>query len=135
MTLPVAIDLACNDPDSGLFAGRIQGVQIYYRCGDPLVELEPRTTRAPLLTRLGEGRLRISGKSWPIVGSKEWFGNWCWNRYWFDRGVAADLLIWMQARDLFVCSTGELRIFNAWKWRGRLQAFRGLILAQLAEAA
>jgi len=132
MTRRVALDFCCNDPDNGLFVGRVEGIQLYAG-SDPVFELEPRTTRAPMLTRLEPSALRIAGKRWSILGEKEWVGNWCWNRYVFDIEVAADLLIWAHARRFFNLTCGEHRLYDAWK-HPRLSDFRALLVLQLAEA-
>ncbi len=130
----IGLDFCCNDPDNGLFAGRVEGIQLYDT--DPVFELEPRREPAPKFTRLEESAIRISGKRWPILGEKEWFGNWCWNQYVFDVEVAADLLIWLNQRGLFTLSCGDERLFNAWRWGpGRFATFRPLLVALLAEAA
>lgn len=133
MTCCVGIDFACNDPDNGIFAGRIEGIQLYD--SDPIFELEPRRSPPPLLTRLEDDAIRISGKRWPIEGSKDWVGNWCWNRYFFTVERAADLLIWLNARGKFDLTTGEHRLYQAWRWHGGLHQFRPFLLTLLGEAA
>lgn len=108
----VMIEIACNDPDNGSFAGRAEEIHI----GAQLIELEPRCYGgAPRLVELPGDVIRLAGKKWQTHGCKEWLGNWCWNGYWFDIPVAVDFLTWLHARRLFCCTTGETRIFNMWK--------------------
>jgi hypothetical protein len=106
----VMIDIACNDPDNGNFAARAEQVQI----GDTLIELECRRWPAPRFAELG-GNIRLSGKHWPILDSKDWVGNWCWNGYWIKIPVAVDFLCWLHARKLYDLTCGEERIFNMWR--------------------
>jgi hypothetical protein len=107
----IMVDVACNDPDNGSFAGRAAMIQI----GD-LLELEAKREPAPKIVELA-GAIRFSGKAWPIHGSKDWVGNWCWNGYWMDIPVAVEFLTWLHGRDLYSVSSGETRLFNRWRWR------------------
>lgn len=105
----VMIDIACNDPDNGCFAYCAEQIQI----GAQFIELEARRT-APRFVALTHS-VRLAGKHWPIRGSKEWIGNWCWNGYWLDIPVAVDFLCWLHGRKLFDLTRGERRIFNMWR--------------------
>lgn len=105
----VMIEVACNDPDNGVFAYRVEQIQI----GREFIELEARRS-APRFVEL-DGAIRLAGKHWPIRGSKDWFGNWCWNGYWIDIPVAVEFLCWLHSRKLFDLSCGEARIFNLWR--------------------
>lgn len=133
MTQRIGLDFCCNDPDNGLFAGRVEGIQLYAG-GDPVFELEARRSTSPMLRELDSGALRIAGKRWPILGAHDWVGNWCWNRYVFDIEVAADLLIWAAARKLFDLTTGEHQLYQAWRSPDGLASFRPALVRQLAEA-
>jgi hypothetical protein len=104
----VKIDLACNDPDNGLFWDRVEQINI----GELLVLSALRTP--PTLREL-PGAIRLAGKRWPVLGSKDWVGNWCWNRYVLDLDVAADFLVWLHGRRLFNCDQAETRLFNLWR--------------------
>lgn len=81
----VAIEFACNDPDNGLFAGRVSAITY----GD--AEIEAENIDGFKITWL-DGAVRIHRKVFPIDGANEWFGNWCWNRFIFRREVAKALL-------------------------------------------
>lgn len=107
----VRIDIACNDPDNGCFAGCAQMIEL----PDGLMELEARSyDRPPRFADLG-GAFRLAGKRWPYQRSKDWFGNWCWNAYWLTDADARAFLIWLHGRKLFDCTCGEERLFNIWK--------------------
>ena len=65
---PVRIDFACNNPDNGLFTGQVEAVHLT----DDMLELES-WGRPRRLVEL-DGAIRFSGKTWPIVGSKDYAG-------------------------------------------------------------
>jgi hypothetical protein len=104
------IDIACNDPDNGLFAHRAEQIHV----GDNLMEFEARREPAPRFIETPTG-FRMAGKNWPTQGCKAWVGNWCWNGYWLDIPVAVDFFVWLQGRKLFDLSCGETRLFNMWR--------------------
>jgi hypothetical protein len=109
----VMIDIACNDPDNGLFAGRAEMIEI----GTDFIELEVRGA-PPRFIDDGAGTsnlIYLAGKRWPVIGGKYSVGNWCWNGYWMEIPVAVDFLVWLHGRRLFNLTCGETRIFNMWK--------------------
>jgi hypothetical protein len=111
----IRIDMACNDPDNGLFAGRVCQIAL----PDGLLELTANAwgvlsfRGCPKLVEKGSA-IRLAGKQWPIIRSEEWVGNWCWNGYWMRDQAARQFLVWLHARGLFHCEAGELRLSNAW---------------------
>lgn len=113
----IPIDMACNDPDNGCFAGRVDQISI----GSSFLELTARRDPSPRLVELADGRIRIAGRIFPITGSAEWVGNWCWNRYWLELGQAVELVVWLHRRRFFHCDEGEERLFNLWR-KGALGA-------------
>lgn len=118
----VMIDVACNDPDNGLFAHRCEAIQI----GTDFIELEARR-RAPKFEDQGGENIWIAGKRWPVIGMKYGVGNWCWNGYWFEIPVAVTFLIWLHGRKLFDLTCGEERIFNLWKLDQSLESERAFL--------
>lgn len=125
---PIRIDVACNDPDNGRFAGRAEMIQV----GLPFLELTARREPAPRFVEI-PGRFRLSGRTWPVANSREWFGNWCWNAYWLELPHAVDFLIWLHGRELFHCDQAEARLFSL--WHGRKPLPRPFIERQLAKLA
>lgn len=127
MVKPVRIDFACNDPDTGLFTGRVEAIHL----PDGMLELEswgrPRT-----LAEL-EGAIRLSGKVWQVLGSRYGVGNWCWNGYWMEPHTAARFLAWLHGRQLFDCTSGWEPLFTLWKWKEPL--YPDPLLPLLAEVA
>lgn len=107
-----AIDFACNDPDNGLFAGRAAMATF----GDAEIEA-PNFDTGYRFTELPSG-LRIHRKSFHVIDSKEWFGNWCWNRYLLPRVEMKRLLLTLRDHDWRV-TCGPSRFYHWWN-RGEL---------------
>jgi len=105
----IMVDVACNDPDNGLFAGRAEQISIGY----DLLELEPRRA-APRFVEMTNG-FRLAGKQWHSPEAKYGVGNWCWNGYWMKTKHVAHFLSWLHGRRLFSVSSGESRLFNMWQ--------------------
>ncbi len=115
------IDFACNEPDNGMFDHCVCQIHL----PDQLLELTAKNwciTSNRGLPRFAEViedqrvvAIRLSGKRWPIVRSKEWYGNWCWNAYWMRDQVARQFLVWLHRRGLFQCELGETRFYHLWK--------------------
>lgn len=105
----VMIDMACNDPDNGLFDHSCCQISL----GFDFLELECQGWKPPRFAEL-DGAIRLSGKKWPIIGSKYGVGNWCWNGYWMKIPVAVDFLTWLHGKETFHCTSGEERLFNIW---------------------
>lgn len=106
------LDIACNDPDNGCFIGRAPWLQI------GSIEFEARRSE-PKIVELASGDIRLAGKTWPVSRSKEWYGNWCWNRYLISDGTQtpqlwlADFIFWLWKRDLYRVSCGPDK-FGLW---------------------
>jgi hypothetical protein len=105
----IMVDVACNDPDNGLFARRAEMISIGY----DLLELEARRT-PPTFVEI-KGGFRLAGKQWHSPDSKYGVGNWCWNGYWMKTRHVAYFLSWLHGRKLFSVSSGESRLFNMWQ--------------------
>jgi len=112
--MSVRIDIACNDPDNGLFAGRAQMIQVNDGLPEPFLEFEPFSWfRPPKIVEIDDG-FRLAGKSWPIVGMRHWYGNWCWNAYLLDLDVAVDFVLWLRRRRLYRCTCGQTDMYEWW---------------------
>lgn len=111
MTL-VRLDFACNDPDNGLFDGQCAGIQL----PDLDLELSSNNMRGSSF-RVFVGSIKISRRVFPFERSKDWYGNWCWNAYWFELEVAVDLLTYVHSTGAFSADQGEERLFHIWNMR------------------
>lgn len=112
----IRIDIACNDPDNGIFASRANGIQIADADGD-LIELEPYDWERGPRFIVTNNTFRLSGKNWPYLQSKEWYGNWCWNAYWLNTDTAIRFLHWLHSRELFQCTHGRTDFHTLWDWK------------------
>lgn len=104
----IMVDVACNDPNNGLFAGRAEMISI----GSDLLELTARRS-APKFVETEVG-FRLAGKVWPVHSNRHGVGNWCWNGYWMKTRDAVSFLAWLHGRRLFCAEQGETRLFNMW---------------------
>ena len=88
----ITIAFCCNDPCNGNFADRCEGITF------PSLALELQASRQAPVLRLVEPGIVLSGKHWPVVGQISWYGNWCWEAFRMQPGVATDFLIWLRKR-------------------------------------
>lgn len=102
-----AIEFACNDPDNGLFAGRAAMATF----GD--AEIEAPNFDTGYRFSEGIGGIMIHRRVFQVVDSKEWFGNWCWNRYMLPRSEMKRLLLTLRERGWRV-TTGPDRFYRWW---------------------
>ncbi len=99
----IYLDVACNDPDNGNFAGRAQGLSI----GD--AEFMPRNWPKGYAFAELDNAIRLAGVQWTIASSKYWVGNWCWNRYALyhpektTRWYMVDFVKWLRRQRQFSC--------------------------------
>lgn len=124
---PIRIMFACNDPDNGYFTGNVEAVHVV----DGMLELES-WGRPRRLVEL-DGAIRFAGKTWPIMSSQEWFGNWCWNAYSMKPEAAIGFLCWLRRRKLFDCTAWWDRLYDLWNGNEPVYAYE--IEALLKEAA
>jgi hypothetical protein len=104
----VRIDFACNDHRDGSFRGCFEGVNIH-----GLVELELVKAGEPSI-RVQPGRVWVSGLEYACVASKEWFGNWSWNAYWFPPETAFRLLDRLHATGKFAATLSTEPLLDWW---------------------
>jgi len=106
------ISIACNHPDNGLFMGRFDAM---HYGDDQDMEIASRFwgSRAGMGVRyLGDGKIRISHGVFEYEREKEWFGNWCWNGLWMERGEARRLLRYIRDSDKWHCEGGPTRLYR-----------------------
>lgn len=114
----VAIDVACNDPDNGLFADRAGMITI------DDIELESDNWLDGYRFTEIDGAIRLHRRVFKIVASKDWIGNWCWNRYWMERAEAKRFLHMLRDSGHWRCTTGPSRWYEWFNRDGRCQAQR-----------
>jgi hypothetical protein len=69
------VEIACNDPDNGLFAGRATAIGFCAR--GERISLEGADVK---FTDNGD-TIRLFRRTARVIDSRQWFGNWCWNVY------------------------------------------------------
>lgn len=114
------LQVACNNPDNGLFAHRAPALKVFDAEFDSRSISGPRFIeswhQSPDRSRL---EVRLAGKTWPTTGCTEWIGNWCWNEYQLGDGSRTagwwmvDFLTWLRSRRLYTCTHGT-QTFHAW---------------------
>lgn len=108
----IYLEVACNDPDNGLFAGCASMLEI----GEAEFMASNRAGGCAFVEL--PGAVRLAGKTWRTAGCKEWFGNWCWNRYDLyhpaktTRWYFVDFVIWLRSRNLFSCTAAPSEFFD-----------------------
>jgi hypothetical protein len=102
------IDVACNDPDNGNFAGR--AVRIDYRGN----ELEPDDwfKGYAFTVDVTRSRFRIHRRWYAFERSKPWYGNWCWDAFWMHPREAKRLLRDLRTSGRWDCTSGLVRFGN-----------------------
>lgn len=107
MSLLHPIDIACNDPDNGLFAGRAVMAQwrdMEFECDNWL--------RGYTFTETSKG-FRLHRQEFHVVKSQECVGNWCWNRYWLHPLETKRFIRMLKASGRWSCTSGWT-YFCAW---------------------
>lgn len=108
----IRLDVACNDPDNGIFAHCAEQLQVDTWDGES-IEFESLRDPAPRFAELA-GSIRLCRRTWPIIASKEWYGNWCWNAYWLMPSVAVALLAAVKRAGQFSCDCGPSQLYDNW---------------------
>jgi len=74
----IAVHFACNDPDNGDFAGKVEMISIVI--GRNSMDMERTHVGEVKFTELDDA-IRIHRKVFKTIGVTHWCGNWCWNAY------------------------------------------------------
>jgi hypothetical protein len=107
----VIVSLACNDPDNGIFMGHADHATFHYEGVDlSLYHLD--WYRGCRVTYVKEGGIRISRRVFKYRREKEWYGNWCWNAFLFDRLEARRLLRYLRDSGRWHAEEGPSRLFR-----------------------
>lgn len=108
------LDVACNNPDNGLFTGRATMLQI------GCAEFQANDWERGVSFAEIEGGIRLAGKRWRVENSKDWVGNWCWNRYLIGtkektvRWYLVDFVTWLRGRRLFNLEAATVDFGDWW---------------------
>ena len=113
MSRVVHVDFACNDPDNGNFAGKVEMASID---GNELA----RGDGAVAFTVL-PNTIRVHRKKFLVLRSHDWVGNWCWNRYAMTVKEANRLASHLRDNG-WHCECGDERFYE---WFNRTSEARG----------
>lgn len=121
-TSTIGLMVCCNDPSSGLFAGRCDGLEI--AAGEQGFELDLQARRGPpFKVDLEAGWFRLLRRRWRFVSWREWVGNWSWNRYDIEVAELMQLLEALRDDDRFVlsaaCNAGHCERLASWLKGGK----------------
>jgi hypothetical protein len=113
----IYLDVCCNDPDNGLFNHMAPALHV----GDCEFEaLNWHEGKQPRFVETPSG-IRLAGKNWKVESSKDWYGNWCWNRYLLwrkgttPRWYMLEFLTWLKGRKLYSLNCGPSTLFRWWQ--------------------
>lgn len=109
----IQVMLCCNDPDNGLFDGRLSGLEI-----GPNMKFSSTQWTGPAIRWVGTNGMRIAGKTFNFDGYRNWVGNWCWDCVTMRGDEVLKLLNWPRFRHFFDIDEGEERLFNWFKAGG-----------------
>lgn len=109
----VGIDVACNDPDNGSFAGKT--MMISY--GE--MELEADVWEGFRFTVLDGRRFRLHRREFRFIERKFWIGNWCWDRFWMKRPEAKRLIGLLRETGRWRCTQAPCRAYDWFNREGR----------------
>lgn len=105
----VSVEFACNNPDNGLFAGKVSMAQLD---GNEIDRGDDVT-----FTETPKG-FRIHRKEFAVISSKEWHGNWCWNQYLMTVKEANRLASHLRDKG-WTCTCGDARFYD---WMNQVEA-------------
>lgn len=94
-TRVAAVNVLCNDGRNGLFTGRAEAIEFDFPSARPGGEgLRVSMVSPGITVKVDSARMKLCiHRVWvPFVGEREWYGNWCWNRYLLRRPRALQLL-------------------------------------------
>ncbi|WP_018265535.1 hypothetical protein [Methylosinus sp. LW4] len=129
----IYLDFACND-ERGLFRGRATMAHFRMIGARELdgCDLSHDDWERGAAFGLVDGELRMHRRRFPILGWREWHGNWCWNRYALTRADGLALLHAMAASGAWSCDGGFTRICD---WWDRIAAAEALAAAARRDVA
>ena len=97
----VDIDFQCNDPESGVFIGKVAEIAV----GE--LEFYAHAFHGYTYREMEKG-FAIAGKSWPTISSKDWVGNWARHSNTVTEANGVAFLVWLHRRRLFHCHAGPV---------------------------
>lgn len=104
----IHIMLAVNDPDNGIETGYVRAIDF-----DDLLSV---WAYDPVMTCrcVGNDKLRLGRRVFPIQGYTTWVGNWCWDAVSVDIETANAIAEHIRKSGKFSPEQGVIEVWDAW---------------------
>lgn len=126
----LSVQIACNDPDSGLWRGRAAAIELVGRDGCSRLDLELVRGRDVAVAITDDGRLRVGRFLYPFDLHRRWVGNWCWDGFALRLDVAEQLVWNLHLSGRWSCAGGLADACDAWD-----DGLAGVVVAELLGGA
>ena len=124
----IRVDFLRNEPETGNEAKGFEAVQWNLGNGYAALELS-RWPGRPLAFSDDGSRIRILRRWYPYERVKGYYGNWCWDAYWFKPPVAKTMLRHLRTSGQLHCDGGPTKLFDWWEAYSRPSAdARGMMM-------
>ena len=130
----ITVSVCCNDPDNGLFDGRVAAIEIHGAEGCDIT-LKPRIYPAPRFAWLDNAPkphdsresmgFKVARFRFRCAPYKAWYGNWCWDAVKMS-GVEVLRLCRVLCRARWGCTEADCDFAEAWR-KGHLAITRELL--------
>lgn len=130
----ITVSFCCNNPDNGIFDGRVAGVEIHGSDGCD-ISLEPRTIPAPRFAWLDDppkphdscetAGFKVARFRFRCAPYRSWYGNWCWDAVKMS-GVEVLRLCRVLCQAGWSCSEAACEFADAWD-KGHMQITRDVL--------
>lgn len=112
----VTLHVACNDPDTGAFSGKADGVEIQFggSMDDRLSFSFNYFDWSPRFRVDFKKNLYLGGRRIRFTTTRAHVGNWCWDAFKISREDAAALITWPKFRRWFSLDEAPTDIWEAY---------------------
>ena len=101
--------LCCNNPDNGLFAGKVSDIHIELPNGES-VQLNGSPIRVSFIAQT---EIRIGRTRAVMLNCREWVGNWCWDLVTVSGGSARIIANYLKSMG-WSCQLAPTELYNRW---------------------
>ncbi|WP_422928634.1 hypothetical protein [Singulisphaera sp. PoT] len=123
----LTVMFCCNDPDNGMFSHRIDGLDIsgLIQLEGPFDIVEDEDGNEDLVGgtefETEAGSVIVAREKFPILGYRQWVGNWCWDAAGMEVAAVVSLLNHLK-RLGWTCMVAESNLFERWRVEGDITA-------------
>jgi hypothetical protein len=101
------VSLACNDPDNGIFSGRLLMVEY-----NGMELTHDHWGVGVAISFLDERTIRVSRRQFAVNWRKSWYGNWCWEAVGMPRKEAHRLVAYLRESGDWHCESAPTRLYE-----------------------